>query len=103
MNNDMEVIPVCEGLPIAKRLDVYSFIINAYKSMEPRFNLWNINIIMADQLITDSLLDTLDIRETCVLCRDQYHLFKKNFLRSSREYGQYCRNMLLKCLMQKLK
>ena len=49
MNNNMQVLPVCEGLTIAERLDVYSFIINACKSMEPRFNLSDINIIMADQ------------------------------------------------------
>lgn len=79
MNNEMEIIPVIEGLTIAERLDVYLFIIKACQDMEPRFNIKSIKIIFTDQLISDNLLDMLNIRDTCVLHGDIYHLIHKVF------------------------
>ena len=44
--------------------------------IEHRFDLKSICYILADQLITNSLLQSLDIMDTCTLCCDYYHVYE---------------------------
>ena len=45
--------------------------------MEPQFSLENVKYIFGDQLITQSLLDQLNISSTCVLRCDYYHVINE--------------------------
>ena len=45
--------------------------------MEPIWLVSNLKIIFADQLITDGLLNRLDIKHTCLLIGDYYHLMNE--------------------------
>ena len=68
---------VCEFLGIGEDLDAYAWIIRMLAVMEPRWCLPSIKIIFGDQLITDGLLNRLDIKHTCLLRGDYYHLMRE--------------------------
>ena len=45
--------------------------------MDPRWSPKDLKLIFADQLVSDSLLHRLDIKETCVLRGDYHHLMNE--------------------------
>ena len=79
MNNENEVVPVCEGLIVAESIDAYVTSLRACKLMEPRLKLSDISLIFADQFISEDVLSMLGISNTCVLHGDRYHLLNKVF------------------------
>ena len=68
---------VCEFLGIGEDLDAQAWIICILAIMEPIWLVSNLKIIFADQLITDGLLNRLDIKHTCLLIGDYYHLMNE--------------------------
>lgn len=48
---------------------------------KPWWSPANINLIFADQRVTDGLLNRLDIKNACVLRGDYYHLANEVWLR----------------------
>ena len=66
-DHEMRIGLVCEFLGIGEDLDAYAWIIRMLAIMEPRWLVSNLKIIFGDQLITDGLLNRLDIKHTCLL------------------------------------
>jgi hypothetical protein len=73
-DNEMKVCLGAESIVVEESLKMYKWVLESMCDMEPRFELSHIRIIFADQLITHGLLDSLGIRETCLLRPDFYHL-----------------------------
>ena len=78
-DKDMKVATTCEALTITEDHDMYSWILRSQADMEPRWKLSDIKIIFADQRITQKLLNTLKIEDSCLLRGDYYHLMKEVF------------------------
>ena len=76
-DHEMRIGLVCEFLGIGEDLDAYAWIIRMLAIMEPRWLVSNLKIIFGDQLITDGLLNRLDIKHTCLLRGDYYHLMNE--------------------------
>jgi hypothetical protein len=53
---------------------MYAWVVQMMHEMEPRFSLSQIRLIFGDQGLTQSLLETLRIKQTCLLRGDYHHL-----------------------------
>jgi hypothetical protein len=49
--------------------------------IESDFELKNVRIIFADQLISDAFLEELGMKDTCTLCCDYYHLLQEDWMK----------------------
>ena len=78
-SEEMEVAVVTECIIISESIDNYAWLLFAMVDMEPRFSLSQIKLIFADQLVTHTILDKLQIWESCVLHGDWYHNLNKVF------------------------
>jgi hypothetical protein len=58
---------------------MYAWVIKMLHDMEPRFSLSHIRLIFGDQGITQALLETLGVVQTCLLRGDYHHLIDKVF------------------------
>lgn len=79
LDNEKQVIPVCECLGCAESNENYAFLLESCKLFETRWNQKDIKIIFADQLISNQLLIFLGITDSCLLHGDHYHLLNKVF------------------------
>ena len=75
-DNEMRIVPFCEGLFLAENLESYVFVIQSVREMEPRFELSNIKILFGDKFITEEVLRRAGILETCTLRCDFYHMLE---------------------------
>lgn len=78
-DQDMKVRVVCESICVEESTRMYSWVVKMLNEMEPRFQLSNIRFIFGDQGITQSLLETLGIDQSCTLRGDFHHLIDEVF------------------------
>ena len=78
-NNENEIRCVAESIVITEDMSMYKWILQTLEIMEPKWSFKNIDLIFADGLITDRLLEELHIDDTCVLRGDYYHLMNEVF------------------------
>jgi hypothetical protein len=73
-DNTMKVTVAAESIITKETHKFYIWILQSMTSIEPHFQLSDIQLIFADQKITPAVLQDLGIEETCTLCGDFYHL-----------------------------
>jgi hypothetical protein len=73
-DNEMKVCLGAESIVVEESLKMYKWVLESMCDMEPFFDLAQIRIIFGDQLVTNGLLVSLGIEETCTLRPDFYHL-----------------------------
>jgi hypothetical protein len=66
-DKDMKVCLGAESIVVEESLKSYKWVLEWMCDMEPSFDLSQIRIIFRDQLITQGLLVSLGIRDTCLL------------------------------------
>lgn len=76
-DENMKVRVACESICCEESHKLYAWVLEEMTKMEPRFQLPNLRLIFADQLITISLLEDLDITDSCVLRGDYHHLMNE--------------------------
>jgi hypothetical protein len=59
--------------------------------IETNFNLSDIRLIYADQLISDAVLVNLGLQETCTLYCDYYHLLEEDW---PKYFGAHAHNKI---------
>ena len=77
--NENYVRVVAESVVLTEDLSTYKWILNSIVEMEPKWQISKLRIIFADGLITQTLLDELNISETCTLRCDYWHLMNEVF------------------------
>jgi hypothetical protein len=78
-DQDMKVRVVCESICVEESTRMYAWVVRMLNEMEPRFSLHNIRLIFGDQGITQTLLETLGIDQSCTLRGDFHHLIDEVF------------------------
>ena len=78
-DNENKVRVIAECLCISESIENYVWVLKSIVDMEKRFRLSNVDIIFADQFITETLLVELGIKNTCTLHSDYYHNLNKVF------------------------
>ena len=73
-DNDMKVCLGAESIVVEESLNSYKWVLESMCQMEPRFHLSQVRIIFGDQLISQGLLVSMGIEDTCLLRPDFYHL-----------------------------
>jgi hypothetical protein len=70
----MKVRAVTESICVEESTRMYAWVAQMMHDMEPCFSLSHICLILGDQGITQPLLETLGIEQTCLLRGDFHHL-----------------------------
>jgi hypothetical protein len=73
-DQDMKVCVVTESICVEESTRMYAWAVQMMHEMEPHFPLSQICLIFGDQGITQSLLETLQINQACLLRGDYHHL-----------------------------
>jgi hypothetical protein len=68
------IVLAAESIVCAERVDAYVWAVRSTLEMAPGRKKEDINLIFADGIVSDLLLETLGIQDTCHLCLDAYHL-----------------------------
>ena len=76
-NSDNRIGVTCEAIVTTEDIDTYTWIFKSMMSIEPRWAASKLQILYADGLVSQKLLDNLGISETCILHGDFYHLYKE--------------------------
>jgi hypothetical protein len=63
----MKLVVAVESIVTEETHEFYIWILQAMAEIVPRFQLSNILIIFADQMLTDTVLEELRITSTCTL------------------------------------
>ena len=71
--NENKIRCVGESIVITESNSIYNWVIESIADMEPIWSSSQIKIIFADGLITQNLLVSLRITDTCLLRSDYYH------------------------------
>jgi hypothetical protein len=79
-DHNMKVCVVTESICVEESTRMYAWVIQMMHEMEPCFPLSQICLIFGDQGITQSLLETLQIDQTCLLRGNYHHLIDEVFL-----------------------
>ena len=79
LGNEKNIIPICEGLCLAESMENYAFLLKSCQDIEPRWDKRNINLMFADQGITEKILHIFGISNSCLLHGDRWHLLNKVF------------------------
>ena len=67
----------CEAIVVEETIEMYAWILLEMSRLEERFKLEKIKFIFSDQKVTDTLLEKLDIVNTCTLRWDAWHLMNE--------------------------
>ena len=70
----MTVGVIREAIVISENIDSYAWVLKKMAEMEPRFKLEDKKIIFGDQGVTQKLLESLGIDDSCLLHGDYHHL-----------------------------
>jgi hypothetical protein len=73
-DNEMKVAVAAKSIVTKVNHKFYIWILQSMTSIEPHFQLSDIQLVFADQKITPTILQDLGIQETCTLRGDIYHL-----------------------------
>ena len=65
---------IIKSIVIEESIDAYCWVLSSMMCMEPKFKKENIKLMFGDEFLTDTLLEKLDIQDTCTLRCDTYHL-----------------------------
>ena len=76
-NEEGKVAQGAEAIVLEESLVMYQWILSEMARLEPRFKLSNIQFIFGDGKITQRLLDSLGIQNTCTLHADTWHLMNE--------------------------
>lgn len=76
-DENMKVRVACESICCEESHNLYAWVLSSMSTMEPQFQLSEVRLIFADQLITTALLDVLNISESCILRGDYHHLMNE--------------------------
>lgn len=76
-DENMKVRVASESICCEESHNLYGWVLESMAKMEPRFHLSGVCLIFADQLITVSLLQQLNISDTCLLRGDYHHLMNE--------------------------
>jgi hypothetical protein len=79
MDQQMKIQVVTESICVEESTRMYVWAIQMMHEMEPPFLLTQIRLIFGDQGITQSLLETLRIEQTCLLRGNYHHLIDEVF------------------------
>ena len=87
MINNLNMIGLCcEAIVIGETLEMYVWLLRMLADMVEEWQLSDLKIIFGDGFITKSLLQKLDIEQTCVLYGDHFHLMHR-ILCSKQNFG----------------
>ena len=64
---------------IKEDIAMYKWVIESLSEIEHKWSPSNIKTIFVDGLITQTLLDEINIRDSCTLRSDNYHLMNEVF------------------------
>ncbi len=78
-DSEFKVHTCAESICIEENNRVYAWIVQSMCAIESRFNILDLRIIYADQLISDAVLVELGIQDTCTLRCDYYHLLEEDW------------------------
>ena len=78
-DQNMKVRTVTKSICVEESTRMYAWVVQMMHKMEPRLHLSQIRLIFGDQGITQSLLQTLQIKNTCLLRGDYHHLINEVF------------------------
>jgi hypothetical protein len=78
---EMMVQTCAESICIEESNRIYAWVLKSMSEIESAFELKNVRIIFADQLISDAVLVELGMKETCTLRCDYYHLLQEDWFK----------------------
>jgi hypothetical protein len=61
VNEENKICNACEALFVEERTDTYEKMINALKTMEPRWEPLSVKLLFGDMKVTQALLDTAGV------------------------------------------
>jgi hypothetical protein len=76
LNEENKICNACEALFVEERTDNYENLINALKTMEPRWKPSSMKLLFGDMKVTQELLDAVGL-SACRLRGDMWHLMNK--------------------------
>ena len=78
LDGDKKIFVACESISCAERIETYAWICEFVFTNTPRQRREDVHMIFSDCFITDSLLLSLGIQDTCNIGWDAYHLFRED-------------------------
>ena len=78
-NSENRIGVTCESIVTTEDTETYTWIFRLMQSIEPRWSFSKIQILYADGLMSQRLLENLNISDTCIIHGDYYHLMKENW------------------------
>ena len=79
LDGDKKIFVACESISCAERIETYAWICNFVFINAPRRRREDVHMIFSDCFITDSLLQSLGIQDTCNIGWDAYHLLREDW------------------------
>jgi hypothetical protein len=76
VNEEKQICNACKALFVEERTDTYEKMINALKTMEPRWEPSSVKLLFGDMKVTQELLDTVGL-SACRLRGDMWHLMNE--------------------------
>ena len=77
--NENTIRVVAESIVLSEDISTYQWILESIAEIEPKWDIKSLKIIFADGLITQSLLNRLNINQSCTLRSDYWHLMNEVF------------------------
>ena len=79
LDGDKKIFVACESISCAERIETYAWICNFVFTHAPQRPRKDVLMIFSDCFVTESLLQSLGIENTCNLGWDAYHLFQEDW------------------------
>jgi hypothetical protein len=79
LDGDKKIFVACESISCAERIETYAWICNFVFTNAPRRPRKDVLMIFSDCFVTESLLQSLGIENTCNLGWDAYHLYQEDW------------------------
>ena len=79
LDGDKKIFVACESISCAERIETYTWICDFVFTHAPQRQRKDVLMIFSDCFVTDSLLESLGIQNTCNLGWDAYHLFQEDW------------------------
>jgi hypothetical protein len=79
LDGDKKIFVACESISCAERIETYAWICNFVFTHAPRRPRKDVLMIFSDCFVTNALLQSLGIEDTCNLGWDAYHLFREDW------------------------
>ena len=99
--NENKIRCVAESIVITESNSMYKWVIESIADMEPKWSPYELKLIFSDGLITQNLLESLRIADTCLLRGDYYHHMHEVFTKAH-NFGQKPFDLIKKHLRKML-